>query len=70
MMRELTEKDFKRGVKNPHLVGLSDIKPPTGQPIKQSDLSPDELKSLLKYRQTSVLGREKIQAYMDGLLDK
>ena len=53
-----------------YLIGLSDIKPPIGQPIKQSDLSPDELKYILKYRQATLIDREKIQAYVDGLLDK
>ena len=53
-----------------YLAGLSDIKHPIKQPINQSDLSSDDLKYLLKYRQLDEIGRQKTQAYMDGLLDK
>ena len=49
-----------------YLVGRSDIK----QSIKRSDLTPDELKHLHAYRQIKSLDREKVKAYLDGLLSK
>ena len=48
-----------------YLVGLSEAM----QITKQSDLSPDELDFLCKYRQANKINSEKIKAYMDGLLD-
>ena len=47
-----------------YLVGLSDVK----QSITYSDLSPAELEHLHTYRQLSELDREKVKAYIDGLL--
>ena len=47
-----------------YLVGLSDIK----RPIQQSDLSADELECLHRYRRADKVQREKIKAYMDGML--
>lgn len=49
-----------------YLAGLSDLK----QPIKQSDLSPNELEHLHIYRQLSDIDREKVKAYIDGLQRK
>ena len=49
-----------------YLVGLSDIK----QPIKRSDLMTDELEYLYVYKQLSDVDREKVKAYIDGLLRK
>ena len=49
-----------------YLVGLSEVR----HSIMQSDLSPDELEYLGKYRETSELNREKIKAYIEGLLSR
>ena len=49
-----------------YLVGLSD----TRQHIKQGDLPPDEMEYLCKYKQANKVDREKIKAYIDGLLSK
>ena len=49
-----------------YLVGLSDAK----KHITQSDLSADELDYLGRIRQASHIEREKIMAYMDGVLGK
>ncbi|MDC7290218.1 helix-turn-helix domain-containing protein [Blautia schinkii] len=49
-----------------YLAGLSDLK----QPIKQSDLSADELEHLYIYRQLNDIDREKVKAYIDGLQRK
>ncbi len=46
-----------------YLVGLSDIK----HALKSSDLSPDELEHLHRYRELSDRDREKVKAYIDGL---
>ena len=46
-----------------YLAGLSDLK----HPIKQSDLSLDELEHLHVYQQLSNVDKEKIKAYIDGL---
>ena len=51
------------GVSIDYLVGLRQI-------TKQGDLSHDELEFLCKYRQSDQISREKITAYMDGLLSK
>jgi len=49
-----------------YLAGLSNTK----YPFKQSDLSPDELDFLYKYKQANMFSRDKIKAYMDGLLSE
>ena len=49
-----------------YLVGLTDIK----QVLKSSDLSPDELEHLRRYRELNRSDKEKIKAYMDGLQSK
>jgi transcriptional regulator with XRE-family HTH domain len=49
-----------------YLVGLSDVK----QRITQSDLLPDELEHLHTYRQLSIVDRDKVTAYIDGLQSK
>jgi len=54
------------GVSIDYLVGLSESK----QNVRQSDLSPDELEYLVKYRTANQTDREKIKAYMYGLLSK
>jgi len=54
------------GISIDYLVGLSESK----QNVKQGDLSPDELEYLVKYRTANQVDREKIKAYMDGLLSK
>ena len=57
--------DFFR-VSLDYLAGLSDVK----RPLQQSDLSPSELEHLYVYRQLTATGKEKINAYIDGLRDK
>ena len=47
-----------------YLVGLSDVR----RPITHSDLSLDELELLSEYRSANKVEREKIKAYMAGLL--
>ena len=54
------------GVSIDYLVGRSEAK----HPFKQSDLSPDELEFLYKYKQANMINREKIKAYTDGLLSE
>lgn len=49
-----------------YLVGLSDLK----KQIVQSDLSPDELDILYIYGKLSSLEKERVQAYIDGMLSK
>ncbi|MCL2217720.1 MAG: helix-turn-helix domain-containing protein [Defluviitaleaceae bacterium] len=49
-----------------YLVGISEKK----KNINHSDLSPDELDYINKYRQASLMDKEKIKAYMEGLLSK
>ena len=49
-----------------YLVGLSEVR----YSINKGDLSFDELEYLSKYKQTSSLNREKIKAYIDGLLNQ
>lgn len=49
-----------------YLAGLSDSK----QQIRQSDLSPNELAHLYTYRQLREIDKEKVTAYIDGLLSK
>ena len=49
-----------------YLVGISEKK----KNINHSDLSLDELDYINKYRQACLIDREKIKAYMDGLLSK
>ena len=49
-----------------YLAGLSDLK----QPIRQSDLSPNELEHLHTYRQLSDIEKGKVSAYIDGLLSR
>lgn len=49
-----------------YLVGLSESK----YLIITDDLSSDELEYLSKFKQTSTLNREKIKAYIDGLLNQ
>lgn len=51
------------GVSLDYLAGLSDVK----QPIKQSDLSADELEYLYVYRQLNDTNKEKVKSYIDGL---
>jgi len=48
------------------LVGLSDVK----VNINHGKLKPDEIEHLSKYKKCSSINREKIKAYMDGLLSK
>ena len=54
------------GVSLDYLAGLSDVK----QPIKQSDLSADELEYLYVYRQLNDTNKEKVKSYIDGLQGK
>jgi hypothetical protein len=54
------------GVSIDYLVGLSE----TRQNIKQGYLANDELEYLCKYRQANQIEREKIKAYIDGLLSR
>jgi len=49
-----------------YLVGISEKK----QNISHADLKSDELEYINKYRQASLIDREKIKAYMDGLLSR
>ena len=49
-----------------YLVGLSDIK----RPMKQSDLTNEELEILYAYRQSNKTDKEKIKSYIDGLHSK
>ena len=53
-------------VSTDYLLGLSEVR----KSIKQSDLSPDELEYLIKYRKASEISREKVKAYMEGLLNR
>jgi len=47
-----------------YLVGRSE----TRQNIRHGDLSSDELEYLSRYKKATEIEREKIKAYMDGLL--
>lgn len=49
-----------------YLAGLSDSK----QQIRQSDLSTNEVEHLHTYRQLNDTDKEKVKAYMEGLLSK
>ncbi len=49
-----------------YLAGLTNLK----QPIRQSDLSSNELEHLHTYRQLSDIEKGKVAAYIDGLLSK
>lgn len=49
-----------------YLVGLSDVR----QRMMSSDLSPDELEYLQKYRRLGAVNKEKVKAYIDGLSSK
>ncbi len=49
-----------------YLAGFSDIK----QNITTSDLSPDEIEHLHTYRKLSVIDKEKLKSYIDGLESK
>ncbi|MCL1884710.1 MAG: helix-turn-helix domain-containing protein [Defluviitaleaceae bacterium] len=49
-----------------YLVGISE----TRKNIKQGDLSLDELELLSSYKKAPLIDKEKIKAYMDGLLSR
>jgi transcriptional regulator with XRE-family HTH domain len=49
-----------------YLVGLSE----TRKHVKQGDLLSDELEFLSRYKKATSVDKEKIRAYMDGLLSK
>jgi len=49
-----------------YLVGRSNVK----QNIKQDDLTSEELDHLCTYQQLNTTDKEKVKAYIDGLLSK